>query len=61
MSRLYMVVTKDEYEEPLAVAESMAELGRIIGVDKASICRGIQRHKRGGKSKYRMIEVDDDD
>ena len=60
MSKLYMVVTKDEQEEPLAVGESMSDLSRIIGVNKSSVSRGIRKYRQGGKTKYREVEVDDE-
>lgn len=60
MSKLYMIVTKDEQEEPLAVGESMSDLSRIIGVNKSSVSRGIRKYRQGGNTKYREVEVDDE-
>lgn len=54
---LYMVVTQDKYELPLAVADSPAELARMLGV-KSSVIRSAISHskKKGFKSKY--VKVD---
>lgn len=60
MSKLYIMVTKDEYEYTLASADSQKELAMQLGVNPSVICRGIKRDKRGGRSKYREIEVEDE-
>lgn len=60
--KIYMLVSSDEYELPLAVADSGMELSRLTGVDERTIYSSISRHKRrGGFCKWRMIEVEDDD
>ena len=61
MSKLYLMVTKDEYEYTLASADTQKELAEQLGVNPSVICRGIKRAKRGGRSKYREIEVEDDE
>lgn len=63
---LYMEVTADEYELPIAVAGSGAELARMKGLDPHSVYRDIYR-KGSGKmrgSKYVKVkceETDDED
>lgn len=55
---IYMMVTKDIYELPLAVADSAHELSRMVHVDTSSICKCI---KRTTKSKYVKVYVDIDE
>lgn len=54
---IYMMVTKDIYELPLAVADSISELSRIVHADAGDICKCI---KRTTKSKYVKVYVDID-
>ena len=55
---LYLLVTKDKYQLPLAVADSAAELARIIGVKQSTIVKSIT-HRR--KSQYIRVYVDMDE
>ena len=59
--KLYLYVSDDEYELPLAVAESAAALARKVGVTANAVRCGIsqERHERH-KSRYKCVEVDDD-
>ena len=62
--KIYMMVTKDKYEWPLAMAESMGQLGEKVGVSKQTICSTIRRTRMGAKRPQRFVEVeigDDDD
>lgn len=54
---LYLEITKDEFELPLAVADSINELARLTGKNPANICHCIHRE---GRSKYIRVEVEDD-
>ena len=54
---LYMKVTKDKYELPVAVADSKAELADMLGVGRTSVYRALKR--REGKSVYIAVEVED--
>lgn len=58
--KLYIAVTKDEFEYTLASADTQKELAQMLGVSPSAVCRGIKRDKRGGRSKYREIEVEDE-
>lgn len=51
-----MKVTKDRYELPLVVAESMHALARECGVDASVICHAIKEARR---SQYVRVEVED--
>lgn len=54
---LFMKVTHDEYELPVAVADSKKELARMVGRDVSGIYRAF---KEGRKSCYVEVEVDDE-
>ena len=56
---LYIKVTKDRYELPVAVAESKSELARILRVDPSTITCGLKRKVE--KPVYLKVEVDDDE
>lgn len=46
---LWLAVTKDKYELPLAVADSAAELGAQIGKSRTAIYDAIKYAKKYGK------------
>lgn len=54
MRYLYIMVTSDEYELPMAVADSQAELVKMTGVDPSGLSKSL---KRDGWSKYQKIPV----
>lgn len=58
-----MKVTRDEYELPLAVADSSAELARIVGVKEGTIrgcvSRVQKRMRRSKKGMYVVVEFSD--
>ena len=59
--RLYMLVTKDQYELPLVVAGSAEELAKRVGVSPKSIYSAIWKaEKYGRKCKYRVVDVEDE-
>ncbi|HML37008.1 MAG TPA: hypothetical protein PKA19_06280 [Bacillota bacterium] len=47
--KLYMGVTPDKFELPLAVCESVGELGAIFNTPKSIIFCEISRYKKGGR------------
>lgn len=56
---LYMEVTKDKYELPLAVADSPWELAKMRGVSVYTILHACDpRYQR--KSKYTMVWITED-
>lgn len=59
--KTFMCVTLDEYELPVAVAESAVELARICGVKRNTIYTSMQHVKDGssGKSRYICVEHED--
>lgn len=57
---LYMEVTRDKYELPVAVADSPAELGRMIGKSRKTISKEICLAKSENRwCKYRKIPVEE--
>ena len=63
MHPVYMVVTQDKYELPIAWAESAWELARMLGVDVTSILKATGRREKNPrkKSKYKRVWVSDSD
>lgn len=63
MKRLWMKVTNDKYELPLAVAESIAELARMTGTTRNSLNSIFCRNRKGLKASKHYVEViiDDED
>lgn len=58
---LWLLVSQDEYELPLAVADSATELARMVGTTQNNISSTITHQaERGAKSKYIKVKVIDD-
>jgi hypothetical protein len=60
---LYIKTTDDEYELPVAVGESVADLARQLHVSSSVISHGINNTIKGiyHHSIYKKVEVEDDD
>ena len=59
---LYIKVTSDEYELPLAVGDTVRELAKMLGVKSDSIYSQMSHSKHNGYfCSYQKIEVDDED
>ena len=57
---LYMLVSQDEYELPLAVTDSVEDLARTAGVTVGTVTASLSRRKRAkrpGRSKYQVVWV----
>lgn len=56
---LYMMVTDDELELPLVVADSAQELADLIGRNVNTIYSGISHEKHGRikRSIYKKVEI----
>lgn len=54
---LWIKVSNDEYELPLAVADSALELSKVLGLkDENSVISSVSRAKRGGYwCKYKRV------
>lgn len=59
--KVWMRITNDEYELPIAVANSAAELGRICGTNANAIRSAISHVKHGRKpfTSFICVEIDD--
>lgn len=60
--KLYMVVTKDKYELPLGVYDSLDELAEKQGVDKNYVKQSISRYEHGTNNwfvPFRRVIVED--
>ena len=57
---LYIRVSPDELELPEAVAESPAQLARMLGVKRQSISRTLTKGKHGAKTVYKKVRIDDE-
>ena len=59
---VWMVVTKDKYELPVAIADTSKELAKICGVSHVTIKMGAARYRTGKvkNSRYRKVVIDDD-
>ena len=60
---LWIKVTNDELELPVAVADSAEELAKILNVSRTTIISAATRYERGqvAFSVYRKVEVEDED
>ena len=62
MAHVYMLVTKDKYELPLVVADTIRELADKCGVEPITIRSFISHQKSKGRpSKYIRVDFDDED
>ena len=59
MKYLYMELTTDEYELPLCVADSVAELARLRGVSENSVYSALSRSEKEKRwSKYGKVPTE---
>lgn len=54
---LWMEVTNDEYELPIAIADTAKELAEMRGVDRTTIAKSIKRKEE--KSRFKRIIVEE--
>ena len=60
--KLYLLVSKDEYELPLAVCDSVYELSKKTGATENTIKSSLSHYYNDGvNSPYRRVEVDWED
>lgn len=54
-----MLVTKDKYELPLVVADTVAELAKLTGQKRSSVASAISHAKKKGfSSRYVEVVID---
>lgn len=59
--KLYMEITTDEYELPVAVADTPTDLARLLNVTRSSVWQCLHRNKGIKKSKYIEVEIEEDE
>ena len=57
---LWLCVETDEYELPLAVADTARELGEIFGVKTTTIIADAYRKHDGRQNGYKYVKVRND-
>ena len=59
--KLWVAVTQDEYELPVAVADTARELAEMLGVKTMTVVSDVSRYRRKHiKTRFRCVEVEDD-
>lgn len=61
MINVYMAVTTDKYELPIAVADTVKELSELTGTSKNAISSAICKKKSGRISGKKFIRVEIDE
>ena len=55
---VYMAVTDDLYELPIAIGDSMSDIARTMGVDRSCVCKQIHgESRRKYKKGYKFVRV----
>lgn len=58
---IWMKVSNDKYEFPVAVADSAGELARILGIRKNAILSAISHaNKKGFNCLYKKVVIEND-
>ena len=60
---LYIAVARDKYQLPMAVAETIEELARMIGASNSTIRSHLYKVKSGivKKPRYEKVVIEEDD
>lgn len=59
---VYMAVTEDKYELPVAIADSPSELGELCGCKGQLISSCISHaRKRGSRSRFVKVELSEEE
>lgn len=63
MKRLYLYVTNDKFEFPIAIADTQKELAEITGISLSAVKAGFSRSNRGlvEETRYKMVEIEEND
>lgn len=61
--QLYLKVTNDKYELPLAVGDSVIDLARLLNMKRSSLESVFSKVRHGdqGHRMYKIVEVIDDE
>lgn len=55
---LYLAVSEDEYELPIAVARSAQELERLLGLGKGTVSSHISHAKSRRRKRQRYFKIE---
>ncbi len=62
---IYMAVTNDKYELPVAFGETLSELASMVDSNPSNISRNIKKYKTAkrhlGKYRYVKVEIEDEE
>lgn len=58
---LWMQITKDKYELPIAVADSAGQLAQITGENKSNIKTQAMRAMQGSSTSFIRIELEENE
>ena len=59
---IWIEVTKDEYELPIAVADSAGELANLCGTTKNAVTSSAYRKgRKGRKGRFRRVDIQEND
>lgn len=66
MNELWMAVTPDIYELPIAVARTQKDLCKMLGVSCSTVCKLFRKHESGTYTKWKKykivkLEIEEDD
>ena len=62
MKKVYIKVTDDELRLPVAIADTVLELAKIVGVKPNTIYSSMCHAKHGRRSSvYECVEIDEDE
>ena len=54
---VWLAITADKYELPVYVADTAAELAKIVGISYAAIRSYVYRQQKGHGFKYIKVEI----
>lgn len=53
-----MAITDDQYELPIAIAETQRELSRLVGIDAGNLCRELKLQDKNIWSRFIKVPVE---
>lgn len=60
MKAIWMKVTDDKYELPVAVADSAGQLARMCGVSRECIQSAVSHSRKEGRNSiYKKVEIEE--
>lgn len=62
-NNMWMAITTDKYELPIAIGDTLKELAANLGVTENALCSNRSRKRNGKTNKYIVINIvlDEDD